>query len=119
MTTTTKFDIEALRRSIEARDTEAQLALFAHDAEVTCVDAKNPPSKPLRLSGHDEIRPWLADVYGRDMEHRVTQSVVNGDAGAYQIDCLYPNGQRVVCAALFTVRDGQIATLQGVQAWDE
>jgi ketosteroid isomerase-like protein len=118
MTTTTKFDVDELRQAVESADPDAQLAFYADDAEVTLVDRDHPPSNPIRLHGHGEIREWLADVAGRDMKHQVTMLAVNGDTGGYRLDCRYSSGEKVACAALFELSDGRISKLEGVQAWD-
>jgi ketosteroid isomerase-like protein len=118
MTTQTTFDIDSLARALEARDVEGQLAHFADDAELTCVDVDHPPASPIRARGRDEIRARLADVAERDMTHRVTHAYSNGDGGGYRVACRYQSGEGVVCAALFELRDGKIVRLEGVQAWD-
>jgi ketosteroid isomerase-like protein len=118
MSTTTTFDVDALARAIEAQDVEGQLALFAEDAELEIVDQDNPPARPSRARGHDEIRAVLEDVAKRDMTHRVTHAYSNGDGGGYSIACRYSTGEGVACAALFELRDGKIVRLDGVQAWD-
>ena len=118
MSTTTTFDIESLARAIEARDVEGQLAHFAEDAELTCVDSEHPPANPRRARGRDEIRAHLADIAGRDMTHRVTHAYANGDGGGYSVACRYSTGEGVACAAMFDLEDGKIVRLDGVQAWD-
>jgi ketosteroid isomerase-like protein len=118
-TTATTFDPQALKRSIEERDASAQVALFSDDASVEVVDKQNPPSKPLVLNDRDAIRSFLEDIAGRDMTHSVSGLVVEGDKAAYVIDCQYPDGSKVQCFATLELRDGQIARMRGVQAWDE
>jgi ketosteroid isomerase-like protein len=118
-TTATTFDPQALKRSIEERDTSAQVALFADDAVVEVVDQQNPPSRPLVVSGRDAIRSHLEDIMSRDMTHKVSGLVVDGDKASYVIDCRYPDGNQVLCLATLELRDGQIARQRGVQAWDQ
>jgi ketosteroid isomerase-like protein len=118
MPTQTRFDIDSLARALEARDVEGQLAHFADDAELSCVDSEHPPASPRRARGREEIREHLADIAGREMSHRVTHAYSNGDGGGYRVACRYSTGEGVVCAALFELRDGKIARLEGVQAWD-
>ncbi|MEA2427931.1 MAG: hypothetical protein QOF37_1559 [Thermoleophilaceae bacterium] len=117
-TATTKFDIDALARSIEARDADSVARYYADDAQVSLVDRDNPPSNPRRISGKDEIGRWLADECARDVNHRVTHTVADDRTAGYHVACEYPTGERVACAALIELRDGKIASLEGVQAWD-
>ena len=118
-TTTTTFDIEALRRAVEQRDVAGQLAMFADDAEVLMFDKDNPPASPATLRGKEAIGKLLEDVNSRDMRHKVIGPVVNGDSAAYGIECRYPDGKQVVCAALLDLRDGKIVRQVGLQAWDD
>jgi ketosteroid isomerase-like protein len=118
MTTTTRFDTDALRNAVESADPEAQLRLYAADAEVRLVDQEHPPSNPIRISGHDAIRAWLEDVAARDMTHEVTIGFVGEHGGGYSLQCRYASGERVSCAAMFELRDGLITRVEGVQAWD-
>ena len=118
-TTTPTFDFDEFKRAVEERDSTAQLALYAPDAEVTLIDRINTPSSPRMLRGHDEIRPWIEDICERDMTHHVDMQV-RGEGGAALTEaCRYPDGTIVLCAAVLELRDGQIARQVGVQAWDE
>jgi ketosteroid isomerase-like protein len=118
-TTATQFDPQALKRSIEERDADAQVALFADDATVEVVDKANPPSKPLVIRGRDAIREFVEDVTSRDMTHQVSGLVTDGDTASYVIDCTYPDGNKVLCHATLELRKGQIVRQRGIQAWDE
>ncbi len=117
--TTGGLDLDALKRAIEQRDAEGMLALYAPDAEVIMVDHLNPPSRPRRLSGIEQIREMVEDVCARDMTHEITRAVGDADMAAYTEACRYADGTRVLCTALLDVRDGRIARQEGVQAWDE
>ncbi|UGS35350.1 nuclear transport factor 2 family protein [Capillimicrobium parvum] len=117
-TTTSTFDAAALRRGIEARDAASLMDLYAEDATIERVDAQNPPSSPVRIAGRDAIRAALEDVYARDMTHRVESVAVGPDAVGYTVRCSYPDGTRVLCAAVAELRDGRIVREVGVQAWD-
>jgi hypothetical protein len=118
MTTTTTFDVGALRDAIEAADVEGQIRLYAEEAEVTVADRDHPPSEPIRLQGREQIRSWLDDLCGRDMTHVVTIAHANERSGGYSLQCQYASGERVSCAAVFEVEGGRISRLEGVQAWD-
>jgi ketosteroid isomerase-like protein len=117
--TTRTFDFAELRRALEERDSSAQLALYADDAEVTLVDRVHTPGSPRLLRGHEEIRAWVEDVCERDMTHRVDMHVLGEHGAAFTEACQYPDGTNVLCAAVLELRGGQIARLTGVQAWDE
>lgn len=119
MTTTAppRFDTGALRAAIEGRDADAQIALHTPDAEVVLVDSGHGPSRPLVLTG-DALAAQLRDVCARDMSHRVSATALDGDTLAYEVECTYPDGTRVLCQAIATLRDGRIARSRGVQAWD-
>jgi ketosteroid isomerase-like protein len=118
-TTTPRFDSGEFKRAIEERDSTAQLALYAPNAEVTLVDRINTPSAPRMLQGHDEVRTWIEDICERDMTHRVDIQVLADDGAAFTEACRYPDGTNVLCAAVLELRDGQITRQIRVQAWDE
>ena len=102
----------------QARDASSLMDLYAEDATVERVDAQNPPSSPARIAGRDAIRAALEDVYARDMTHRSRASRSVRDAVGYTVRCSYPDGTRVLCAAVAELRDGRIVREVGVQAWD-
>src|SRR5256885_8945212 len=117
-TTTTKA-YAALKRAIEERDIEGQVALYTDDATVELVDRLNPPGAPRVLRGTKDIRAWVEDVCSRQMTHRIELEVVAEDGAAFTEACRYPDGTRVLCAAVLKLRDGKIARQVGLQAWDE
>lgn len=119
MATTMTFDAEALRRSVEERDAEAMLGLYADDAELTFVDRRDQPSHPKVIRGRAEIGEFLDDLCGRDMSHHVDRLVVGDDSAAYLETCVYPDGTRVLSASVLDLDHGRITKHTGVQAWDE
>jgi ketosteroid isomerase-like protein len=119
MTTTMRFDAEALRRSVEERDSEAMLGLYAEDAELTFVDRRDQPSKPMMIHGREAIGEFFDDICGRDMSHHVDRVVVGDDSAAYLETCVYPDGTRVLSASVLDLDHGLITKHTGVQAWDE
>jgi ketosteroid isomerase-like protein len=118
-TSTPTFDLGEFKRALEERDSTAQLALYAPDAEVTLIDRINTPSSPRVLRGREEIRSWVEDICERDMTHRVDLQVLGDRGAAFTENCRYPDGTNVLCAAVLELRDGQITRQVGVQAWDE
>jgi ketosteroid isomerase-like protein len=115
----TQIDFAALKRAVEERDAEAQLALFAEDAEVRLVDRVNMPRSPRVLNGREEIRDWIEDVCARDMTHTVQTPVLGGDAVAFTEACRYPDGTNVLSATVAELSDGRIVRQVAIQAWDE
>jgi hypothetical protein len=119
MTTKLAFDARAFGRATEERDAGTLLGFYADDAEVRIVDRNHPPRSPQVLSGVSEIRPWLEDVYSRDMTHKVVSPVVGTDRVAMTNECRYPDGMNVVCACTADLHDGLITKQSIVQVWDE
>jgi ketosteroid isomerase-like protein len=115
---TSTFDVAGLRNAFKDRDAAALLALYADDATIELVDTLNTPSHPRRLSGREEIRAHLEDVFARDMTHAVDTVAAGPDALGYSLRCTYAGGMKVVCAATAELRDGRIVREVGVQAWD-
>jgi SnoaL-like domain len=114
----TVFDTETLRLAIEGRDAKLLGKLYTEDAEIRIVDHKTPPSQPLVLRGQTEIGGYLEDVYNRSMTHTLEQTVIANNRLAFTEACQYPNGSRVLCAALAELEDGKIARQTSVQVWD-
>jgi ketosteroid isomerase-like protein len=112
------FNLDQLRQAVEARDADAQLGMFADDAEVVLVDSEHPPSAPMRFQGRDAIKAFLDDVSSRDMTHEVERMVGDDQTAAYTLACRYTDGTRVLCSAMLELRDGRIARQEGLQAWD-
>jgi ketosteroid isomerase-like protein len=115
----TQIDFAALKRAVEERDAEAQLALYADDAEVRLVDRVNTPRSPRVLRGREEIRDWLEDICARDMTHVVQTPVLGEDALAFIEVCRYPDGTNVLCVTVAELSDRRIVRQVAIQAWDE
>jgi hypothetical protein len=117
--TTTTFDLAALRRAIEARDAAGQTALYDDDAEVHVVDRITTPGHPRVLRGREEIAAWIEDVCGRKMTHRVEREVIGDDGAAFAVACRYPDGTNVLCLTVLDIAGGRIVRQLAIQAWDE
>jgi hypothetical protein len=52
------------------------------------------------------------------MTHRVERAVQDGDTAAVQVACRYPDGSRVLCLCTLDLREGEIVSQTGIQAWD-
>ncbi len=113
------LDFEALRRSIEQRDLESLVELYADDAEYQRIDRNSTPSSPMVVRGKEEISEYWRDVLGREMTHRVQDEVIAEERIAFNDACEYPDGMRVLGAENLEVRGGKIVRHVSVQAWDE
>jgi hypothetical protein len=113
------LDFEVLRRAYEERDPELAISLYADNAEVRIIDHTNPPSSPFVLHGKEQIAEYLRDGLGREMTHCVQNEVIGENRVAFNVECQYPDGNRVLCAAVLDLRDGKILRDVSVQAWDE
>jgi ketosteroid isomerase-like protein len=118
MSTTAVPTLADLPRALEERDAATQGALFAEDAVLTTIDAEHGPSDPLVARGRAEIAAGLAEICARDMTHKVTFFVHDGDLASVGVACRYPDGTRVQCLAAMKLRDGKIVEQTTVQAWD-
>jgi hypothetical protein len=115
MTTT---QIHSLSHSIESRDADGILSWYDPNAVLTVLDRDHPPAAPLVFTGADEIGAYYRDVCGRNIQHDVRDAVATGDGLAYTQHCRYPDGARVICVTVATLRDEKIHTQTAVQVWD-
>ncbi len=115
----TGFDFEAMRRAVEQLDADLLLSLYADDAEMKIVNKIATPSSPRELQGKEEIAEFLRDVCGRAMTHRIEREVLGEERIAFNEECEYPDGTRVMAATTLQVRDGKIVGQVNVEAWDE
>jgi hypothetical protein len=53
------------------------------------------------------------------MTHRVEREVLDEERIAFNEECEYPDGTRVLAATTLEVRDGKIVGQVNVEAWDE
>jgi hypothetical protein len=118
MVTATKLDLDAIRKGQEDHDVEALMSTYASNAELSVIDANNPPGRPKTLRGKDEIAAFWNDILGRGLTHKVESLFAADDQAACRVVCEYPNGSRVVCSSISDLEDGKIAREVIVQAWD-
>jgi hypothetical protein len=116
---TTTFDLARFARAAEERDAATQLSMYAPDATITIADRISQPGAPRVLHNRGEIETYLADLYGRDMTHKVQQTVCDEHGAAFTLACRYPDGTNVLCATVMELADGAITHQTVVQAWDE
>ncbi len=53
------------------------------------------------------------------MTYRIENEVIDEDRVTFDVTCRYPDGKRVLCAAMLDLRDGKIVKEVAVEAWDE
>lgn len=109
----------ALKQAIESRDGTALASFYKEDAALEIIDRNNPPSRPREIAGRAAIAAFWDDVCGRAMTHTVETNIADGNTIAFTEACAYPDGTKVFCAAVLTLKDGKIAHQKVVQAWDE
>ena len=119
MTTATRSILETIRTATESRDAVGLARLYADDAEVSIIDRTTPPGSPRVLHGKGEVVSFLEDTCSREMTHRVGDPVEGEDRIAHTVDCLYPDGTRVLCMTIAELEGGLITRQTIVQAWDE
>ncbi|MGH3087970.1 MAG: nuclear transport factor 2 family protein [Rubrobacteraceae bacterium] len=115
----TGFDFEAMRRAVEGLDADLLLSLYADDASLRVVNKSTTPSAPREIRGKEEIAGYLRDVCGRAMTHRIEREILGEDRVAFNEECEYPDGTKVLAATTLEVRDGKIVGQVNVEAWDE
>lgn len=118
MTTATRFDLAAVVAAIEADDPARIVTAYAQDTVIEVQNRDHGPADPLVISGREAVRALLDDVAGRQLEHRVQRAVTDGQTGALQVRCRYPEGTSVTCSSTFDVRDGQIVRETRLEVWD-
>lgn len=109
----------ALKQAIEGRDGATLAGFYSENAVLQIIDRYNPPSKPKEIAGRAAIAAFWDDVCGRAMTHTVETNIADGNTIAFTEACAYPDGTKVFCAAVLTLKDGSIAHQKVVQAWDE
>ncbi len=115
----TGFDFGVLRRAIEERDAGTLADLYSEDAELRIVNRNSFPSVPFVLRGREAISDYYKDICGQAMTHRIEREVVGEARAAFNEECEYPDGTRVLCAVTLELKDGRIAGQVNVEAWDE
>ncbi len=119
MGTITTFDLDRFTRAAEGRDAATQLSMYGEDAVVTISNKISKPGAPRVLRGRQEIDAWLADMYGRDMTHKVQHTVSDETGAAYTQACRYPDGTNVLCGTVIELDGGVISRQTVLEVWDE
>ncbi len=91
------LDLEVLLRAIELCDPQTMLGFYAHDAQVSILNADAPHSPPFELRGEAEIYRYLRAVSDQEMTCRVEGGVLCSEERiTFSERCEYPDGTRVV-----------------------
>jgi len=114
-----KFDVQQLAQALEQSRADVLRDLYTKNATMKIVDRDRPPSKPMIISGKENIAAFWQDVCSRDMTHKVTNVIAAEGGVSFVEECLYPDGCRVMSAMTLKVADGRISEHITVQAWDE
>lgn len=117
--TTKAVDGAAIKQAIEGRDGRMLAGFYADDAVVRVIDKNNPPSRPREVHGRAAIATFWDDICSRAMTHKIENTIANGNSLSFTQACAYPDGTKVFCAAIVSLKNGRIAEQTLVQAWDE
>ncbi|MGA0069204.1 MAG: nuclear transport factor 2 family protein [Miltoncostaeaceae bacterium] len=106
------FDIaddQGLARALEG---------LSPDITWTQYDIDNRPAAPQIAHGRAEAEVLLRKGMAPGMTHRVVRFMESDDDVACHVECAYPDGAKVECTYLMTVRDGLVTDVLGTMSWD-
>jgi hypothetical protein len=115
--TQTQFDFDHLKRSMEAWDVEALLALYADDFEQVEMDDATPPAAP-RVRHKNDFAGIFQHCHDAAVKIALDNPVVGDDRLACTITCFFDEGRKVVANSIMDLRGGQIVRQFDVQARD-
>ena len=115
---TTATFVDELVQALETFDTSNIDELFAEDVELVEIDQTTPPSAPGVVRGLDKLTAYVDDMRSRGLTGKVHRLVRDGDTIVVRHTCTYPDGKQVAAMALLDIRDGKVARLEEIQAWD-
>jgi hypothetical protein len=111
--------LAAIREGFRARDAARVASVYAENAVCTIVNRNNPPSRPMVLRGRAALVEVLRDTLAREMTHEITH-VTMGEAGfAWRLECVYPDGCKVVGLYMSSLEGGLVVSEFSVDCWDE
>jgi hypothetical protein len=114
---TTQFDIEALKRALEARNPDQVLTFYSDDLEHLEIDAAAPPKAP-RKTGIDDIRTAIEGAAQHGVALHLENAVVGRDRAACTITCDLPDGRRLTSNTIYELKEGKIVRQLDVQVTD-
>jgi ketosteroid isomerase-like protein len=117
-TTSTSFELEALRRGYEEWDVQALLDLYADDVELVQIDRDNPPSSPRVRHGKDVFKGMFEHCAAAGVKATVESMIAADDRAAATITCEFPGGRKVVANSIMELENGRIVRERDVQAGD-
>ncbi len=117
-TSSTPFDLDALKTSLESHSPEAAAAIYAPDAVVETFNRDHGPGDPVVTRGREALQAQAVEVASRNLTHRVDRAVAGESTGASQVTCTYPDGLKVLCMSTFDHEDGLITRETRTEVWD-
>jgi hypothetical protein len=112
------FDLQAFGRAIESQNTDAQLAAYAVNADLTVIDPDNPPSSPHVMSGTEAIATWLRGSCAANTVQRTARMIDGGGQIAYTVEQLNRDGTHEIATSTADISNGLITAQQTVLVWD-
>ena len=90
-TTTTMFDIAALKQALESLDLNALREMYADDVEHLSIDEKTPPSAP-GVRNKERLMSAFEHCKGADGRITVENEFAGEDRAAATLTCSFPSG---------------------------
>jgi ketosteroid isomerase-like protein len=115
---TTSFDFDGFRRALTTRDVGTWIEYYADDAEWIEHRPSTAARAPDRIAGRAAIERYLGEIAADDLRLEIEDEVVGAGRVAFRIVCDLGDGRRMVEHAIATIRDGRIARMVEIEAWD-
>ena len=116
-TTTTMFDIAALKQALESLDLNALREMYADDVEHLSIDEKTPPSAP-GVRNKEQLMSAFEHCKGTDGRITVENEFAGEDRAAATLTCSFPSDYNVMTNSIFFLREGKITREIDIQAFD-
>ncbi len=112
------FDFAAFQAAFESTDVPKWLAFYDPHAIWLEYRHGNPPARPNRMQGREQIEAFLRTVAAAGLELHLSHEVVSPRRIAFRVTCHLPDGRTVLEHVMLEVRDGLITEQVDIEAWD-
>ena len=112
------FDFVAFKRACETKDADAWIEYFAQDAEWVEYRHQDPPQRPHRMAGRDEIETFLRQVAIWPITLTIEDELIDADRAAFRTWVGLADGKRIVEHVMLYLDEDKIRRQVDVEAWD-